>query len=55
MDELEGFLCNHVQESGAFFGLECCQMILYADDLVLPAESAADLQQYLDALQSFVL
>jgi hypothetical protein len=53
IDELEGFMADRVPNSGARVGSDRCQMLLYADDVVLFAETAADLQSQLNALKEF--
>ena len=50
IDELESFMMQRVPETGVNVGASRCQVLLYADDVVLFAETAADLQSQLDAL-----
>ena len=53
IDRLEGFLRDELPLVGVHVGHLLIQILLYADDLVLMAESAADLQQCLDVLKRF--
>lgn len=53
IDRLEGFIKHLLPNVGVRVGKELLQLLLYADDLVLLAESAQHLQQMLDALQQF--
>ena len=47
------FIMQRVPNTGVNVGASRCQVLLYPDDLVLFAETAADLQSQLDALKEF--
>ena len=53
IDELEDFVRQRLPNSGAQVGPSKCQLLLYADDVVLFAETAVELQSQLDALKEF--
>lgn len=55
IDRIETFLREHASGTGVDVGMAglVCQMLLYADDIVLVAKSAADLQKQIDALSQF--
>ena len=53
IDELEDFVRQRLPNSGAQVGPSKCQLLLYADDVVLFAETAVELQSQLDALNEF--
>jgi hypothetical protein len=44
---------QHVPDSGAIVGPARCQLLVYADDVVLFAQTAEELQSQLDALKDF--
>ena len=53
IDELEAFMADKAPGVGVSVAERLCQMLLYADDVVLFSESAADLQLQLNALREF--
>ena len=53
IDRIEAFMHEMLPGVGVHLGQMLLQILLYADDLVLLAESQADLQKMLDALQQF--
>jgi hypothetical protein len=53
LDGVERCVAQQAPGTGVDVGGKLCQMLLYADDIVLLATSARDLQKQVDALSSF--
>jgi len=53
IDRVEQWLRDRVPDAGVSIGQHLIQLLLYADDLTLLAESPGHLQSLLDALQAF--